>query len=33
MDWLKGKEEDRELTARESKERNRYVRIVGKKNK
>ena len=33
MDWLKGKEEDKELIARESEEKDRYDPIVGKKNK
>ena len=33
MDWLKGKEEDKELIARESEEKDRYDLIVEKKNK
>lgn len=33
MDWLKGKEEDKELIARESEEKDRYDPIVEKKNK
>ena len=33
MDWLKGKEEDKELIVRESEEKDRYDPIFEKKNK